>query len=235
MTIGIYCIRHIESGKRYIGKSIDIERRWKKHRSGSDNRHLRNAIRKHGINSYHFLILEKFDVIDDDMLSRREMFWIEHFQTCDRKFGYNLESVSEGSVIVHAETRLSQSVAALLRDPPTAATRAKMSAGIKASCTKPAVRAKRATDTRAAWAKPGVKEARVRRHRDVFSDPEKREKMSANRRSEWAVPEIRARRLETLRATRATPESRLKTSRASKDVHARRRAHKALVLWVTSV
>lgn len=32
MTIGIYCIEHVESGKKYVGKSIHIQKRINIHK-----------------------------------------------------------------------------------------------------------------------------------------------------------------------------------------------------------
>jgi predicted GIY-YIG superfamily endonuclease len=31
MTVGVYCITHRATGRKYVGQSVDIERRWYKH------------------------------------------------------------------------------------------------------------------------------------------------------------------------------------------------------------
>jgi group I intron endonuclease len=65
---GIYSITHISSGKRYIGSSVNIKRRWNAHRSAlsrklCDNPHLQNAWTKYGKESF------LFEVLEDDILS----------------------------------------------------------------------------------------------------------------------------------------------------------------------
>lgn len=61
MTSGIYMIEHRESGKRYIGRSVDIEMRWHQHRSDAKNHRtnnpVHNAIRKHGRDAFNWKIL----------------------------------------------------------------------------------------------------------------------------------------------------------------------------------
>lgn len=85
MSCGIYAIVNKINGKRYVGKSINIERRWKSHlyllkrktKSKDCNRHLYNAFHKYGENSFGFEYLEVFDDFDDMILKSRELFWIE--------------------------------------------------------------------------------------------------------------------------------------------------------------
>lgn len=118
MTIGIYSITHRDSGKRYIGKSINIESRLWQHknlltkpeRSKDCNRHLYNAVQKYGWETFCVETIEEFDWIDDDHIAARELFWMDHFQTCDRRFGYNLRRDSSTKMEVHAETRAIQSI-----------------------------------------------------------------------------------------------------------------------------
>lgn len=73
MTIGIYVIEHVASGKRYVGKSVNIEARFwahknlltKESRSKDCNRHLFNAVKKHGIDAFLFRVIESFDSVDE--------------------------------------------------------------------------------------------------------------------------------------------------------------------------
>ncbi len=59
MTSGIYQIRHIASGRRYIGQAVDFRRRWQRHqqefrRGDHFNAHLLAAWRAHGPEAFSF-------------------------------------------------------------------------------------------------------------------------------------------------------------------------------------
>lgn len=61
---GIYCIEHIDSGKKYIGSSNNIRRRFMKHRYDLKYNkhhcvHLQRAVNKYGIESFSFYIMEE--------------------------------------------------------------------------------------------------------------------------------------------------------------------------------
>jgi group I intron endonuclease len=114
MTIGIYSITHTESGKRYIGKSVNVESRLIHHKSNltnaehrlkAVNRHLYSAVQKYGWSAFHTEILESFEIVDESAIAERELFWMDHFNTTDRKHGFNLRRDSSTSMIVHSETR----------------------------------------------------------------------------------------------------------------------------------
>lgn len=114
MTIGIYAIIHSKSGKRYIGKSLNVERRLIDHKTNlisdsykpkSVNRHLYSAVQKYGWCAFHTEVIETFEKVDEVLISKRELFWIDHFNTTNRSKGYNLRRDSSTSMIVHAETR----------------------------------------------------------------------------------------------------------------------------------
>lgn len=116
--IGIYSITNKINGKRYIGKSINIESRFWYHknslmkdvRSKDTNRYLFNAVKKYGIENFSFDILESFDSIPDAELSDREIHWMDFYQTCSRENGYNLRRDSSTKTEVHPETLLLLSV-----------------------------------------------------------------------------------------------------------------------------
>jgi hypothetical protein len=77
MTCGIYKITS-PSGNCYVGQSVNIEKRWMAHRySVKKERHNRaftNAVKKYGIDSFVFEILEECSV---DELTDREQFWMD--------------------------------------------------------------------------------------------------------------------------------------------------------------
>lgn len=127
MTIGIYAIRHSDSGKVYIGKSGNIEHRFWAHRyylqkvprsETHTNRHLWNAVQKYGISAFQFKILEIFPAIDEALIAERELFWMDMHNSCDRKHGYNLRRDSSTGMVVHPETLLMRSVFSLGRANP---------------------------------------------------------------------------------------------------------------------
>lgn len=116
--IGIYCIRNLLNGKRYVGKSKDIAQRLWSHKSSLKlckenpekqkrrvNRHLANSVMKYGIENFVFEILQEFESIDEVALADAEIYWMEYYNTVDRDFGYNLKKDSSQNVIVHPETR----------------------------------------------------------------------------------------------------------------------------------
>lgn len=113
MTIGIYCIRNSVDGKRYVGKSINIEKRFASHkyyntraeRNGNlTNRYLYSSVQKHGWSSFITEVLETFESVDELLIAERELYWMDHFDTTNRDKGYNLRRDSSTGMIVHAET-----------------------------------------------------------------------------------------------------------------------------------
>jgi group I intron endonuclease len=62
MTCGLYCITNKVNNKRYIGSSVNVEQRWREHKSQLNrhvhlNRHLQNAWLKYGKNAFVFSVL----------------------------------------------------------------------------------------------------------------------------------------------------------------------------------
>jgi group I intron endonuclease len=82
---GIYKIMCLDSGKVYIGKSIDIENRLNQHkyalkRGLHNNNILQNEWIKYGIKSFEFSILEPMQK-DRRKLNIREQFWIKQYKS----------------------------------------------------------------------------------------------------------------------------------------------------------
>lgn len=82
---GIYILT-FPNGKKYVGQSIDIHRRFRKYRiCNGSNEHLTNAIKKYSWESIKIEILEReveaLDTLEDDL--------IYILKTNDRFFGYN--------------------------------------------------------------------------------------------------------------------------------------------------
>lgn len=94
--IGIYCIENKIDHKKYIGQSVDIQKRWRHHkttlRNGTHiNTHLQRAWKKYGEENFLFYVVEEVGVED---LDRREIELIKELGTF--KNGYNLTSGGEG-------------------------------------------------------------------------------------------------------------------------------------------
>lgn len=93
MTSGIYCIENKKNNKRYIGSSVDIEDRFRHHKSSlrhnrHSNKHLQASWEKYGEDSFEFFIIES-EISDLYELEIREDFHIEKHSTTNEDFGYN--------------------------------------------------------------------------------------------------------------------------------------------------
>ena len=88
--IGIYKITCNETGKCYIGQSIDIENRWFQHicaaKYETDNNKFYNAMRKYGYENFTYEIIEECSNSQAE-LDDRERYWIEYYNSYED--GYN--------------------------------------------------------------------------------------------------------------------------------------------------
>ena len=82
--IGIYKITCNETGKCYIGQSIDIENRWMQHicatKYETDNNKFYNAMRKYGYENFTYEIIEECSNSQEE-LDNRERYWIEQYNS----------------------------------------------------------------------------------------------------------------------------------------------------------
>lgn len=84
--IGIYKITNKLNGKVYIGQSVDINARWRRHCSAKDNFAIHNAIKKYGAENFSFEVLLECPA---DMLNVWERDMIALYD-CITPNGYNL-------------------------------------------------------------------------------------------------------------------------------------------------
>jgi group I intron endonuclease len=122
---GIYGWRCTDSGKWYVGQSVNIERRKSHHlhelRGGiHKNKHFQSSFTKYGEKAFEFHVLEE---IPEDMLDVRERTWIVYFKSTEDKFGYNLErgghlnkQMSEKTKTKMSITRLGYKLSAITKD-----------------------------------------------------------------------------------------------------------------------
>ena len=94
----IYKITNKINGKVYIGKTEkSIRVRFSVHKNNAHkkiNRYLYDAMNHYGIKNFEISIIEKcFDI---DSLNKREIYWIEYFNSTNRNFGYNMQCGGTG-------------------------------------------------------------------------------------------------------------------------------------------
>lgn len=97
---GIYAITNKVNGKKYIGSSINIAKRWRCHvsnlRSGKHgSRRLQNAWDKYGAESFEFSVLEY--VPEHARLIAREQEWIDS-AGCAKENGYNSRKSADSNL-----------------------------------------------------------------------------------------------------------------------------------------
>jgi predicted GIY-YIG superfamily endonuclease len=91
---GIYAIKHLPSGRLYIGSSSDIPRRWREHRAalrkgGHCNRKLQHSWTKHGESTFKLIVAQA--VQDEADVLFWEQFWIDRLSP-----HYNLDRIVTG-------------------------------------------------------------------------------------------------------------------------------------------
>jgi len=95
MSYCIYTVENSINGKRYFGQTKNPKTRWGSHVKLAGRGKgwvLHAAIRKHGVSSFMFRLIE--EGLTREQASQREMFWIEHWETFG-PFGYNLTAGGE--------------------------------------------------------------------------------------------------------------------------------------------
>jgi len=105
--MGIYQIRNLINGKVYIGSSIDIDKRWKKHVRElknliHPNQHLQSSWNKYGEESFIFEMIE--DVCDDKLLLKCEQKYLDNLKKDDYNMVRDARGGSRGR-FVSDETR----------------------------------------------------------------------------------------------------------------------------------
>lgn len=93
--VGIYCYENMIDGKKYVGQSIDLEKRISIHEGfflkqkypKSENRPLWNAIKKHGRENFKLYIIEECSVDNLDDLEEQYIIKLESHVS---ENGYNI-------------------------------------------------------------------------------------------------------------------------------------------------
>lgn len=192
---GIYAIIHRESGKRYVGSAVNINLRFRMHKSALTNgrhcnRHLQSAWNKYGKDAFSFFVLE---------LCEKKLLLIYEQSYIDEKADYNLCLVAGNQLGVKRSEATKQLQSKVqkerLKDNPEAVL--KMLSGLLT----PESMRKSAAAVR-------TPKERTRRSA-VFDDP----KYKARQMARLNSPEAQAKS----RATQDTPERRLAKSMTAKN------------------
>lgn len=166
---GVYCIENISSNKKYIGQSMDIEDRWRKHinelnHNNHHNNHLQNAWNKYGEKDFKLYVIEYCEVHE---LDKKEIYYINLYNTTDRKYGYNLKSGGQKGNHYTDEIKY------------------KMSESIKKSYENEELRNVRSKAALNQWSKPEIKEKIMGKNNGMYGrkhTEESKQKMRDNRK-----------------------------------------------------
>ena len=94
----IYKITNKINGKIYIGQAININTRWYHHKNNAfiknKNQALYQAMRKYGVDNF---TIEQIDsAYSKDELNKKEIYWIEKYQSYKSSNGYNRTRGGDG-------------------------------------------------------------------------------------------------------------------------------------------
>ncbi len=99
MSIGIYIIKNKINNKVYIGKAINIKKRWKYghinylNKNKHNNNQLQRSWDKYGENNFEFNIKEE---CEKELLNEREIYWINYYKSNNPLYGYNKTNGGDG-------------------------------------------------------------------------------------------------------------------------------------------
>lgn len=221
-TPSIYQIRHIESGRVYVGSAINPRDRLTAHkyelRKGTHHsQYLQHAWNKYGAAAFAFEIIEPVLLIEDLII--REQYWIDALRAADRQYGFNIYPTAGSSLgAKHTEETRAEMSARRKAEGATPVMRAKRSEYAKAMWADPVYRALRTAQAKAYADTPKARAAMSERNKARANNPEAWAKQSAKSKSMWSNPEWKAKQV----AARSTPEYRAMLSARRKARAARK-------------
>jgi group I intron endonuclease len=212
----LYRIVNKESGKQYIGQSVNYKKRWRLHRyylnnNSHHNEFLQNAWIKYGEEAFRFELITEFQSRDE--LNTAEALHIEVSGSLYPN-GYNL--VKGGDVFEISESTRAKLSDAMKGKPLSAATRAKISEALKGKPIRAETRAKISTSNkgkqRSAAARAKISAYRTGRKHSA----ETRAKISAANRRRQISDETRAKLSAIHKGKLVSEATRAKISDAKK-------------------
>lgn len=186
MTCGIYSFHC--GPYFYVGRSIDIERRWRRHLQELENgKHnnswVRRAFKKYGWTDQCVLV-----ECEPHLNRDNEQHFIDLHR--DSEFCMNLSNSAVGGSGPHTE----ESKARLREAHARPEVKAKHRAAVKANAARPEVKAKRSASRKAVAARPGQREKHSAAVKAAHARPGQWEKRSAALKEAFARPEVKAKR-----------------------------------------
>lgn len=99
MNSGVYVIRNIVNGHRYIGSTKNLVKRWRQHQSDLNrkvhfNSYLQNAWNKYTKKSFVYEVIEQ---CSPDIILDREEYWIKELHSHKSECGYNFCRIPRAS------------------------------------------------------------------------------------------------------------------------------------------
>ena len=230
---GIYCILNEITGKLYIGSSVNLYNRKRKHfqmlaRGCHLNKHLQSSVAKYGLSAFSFNIIELID--DKEMLIEREQFYMDEAASYKRANGYNSSPTASSNLgFQHSdETKARISEARKGKKHPlwgthlSNETKAKISKAFKGKKLSDETRAKMSKATKGEkhpmWGKQRSNETKAKiskAHRGKKLSDEHRQKMSVARLGKKHSVETRTKISVAKLGKKHSDETRAKISRTS--------------------
>jgi group I intron endonuclease len=99
----VYRITNTVNGKVYIGSTVDIDRRFRDHRSSlranrHSNKHLQAAWWKYGEDSFRFDVVRELGFDTKDLVLANEQIYLDLYASYKRENGYNDNPVAGSSI-----------------------------------------------------------------------------------------------------------------------------------------
>jgi group I intron endonuclease len=212
----IYSITHRESGKVYVGQTVqNVAYRWTQHCRQGFCVLLYRAIQKHGPKAFDVVTLDTAP--DKETLDAKEVFWITKLQSTDRQKGYNL--MTGGSFGKHSEEsrqKMSQKVRAAWERPEIRAKFAARAAPVLSPEARARVtlantgkrhseetRSKLSERSQKLWQEKETAEKMRLASIAARSDPDYKEQVAQNTKAQWSDEEMRAKILAAQAAGKA--------------------------------